>query len=453
MTDPLVDARHRLQHHPNVPTGDGKGILLLVLFAFAVRVLAMIILAPYRAGTEAGAWSNETGLISTALATGRGFSDPFGVPTGPTAWLMPVYPGVVALVFKIFGVCTAASSAALVSLDCIASALTCIPVFLISRRVFGRATAYLSAGMFALYPPGISQAVTRLWSTTVFVLLAMMLLYWLIILPRRQSLLESSLFAAYSGVVALVTAVSLSLYPFALAWVWFRYRVSYARKALLLSIMVAVMAGTLAPWLVRNARAIGRPMLKSNLGLELRVGNCPKAWGYLTCARHDRIQYADHPLNTDEELGVFAAMGEIRYVDTCMREALEYIFEDPGRFLLYSLRRIYKFWLRDPSELFAGASLRSALSAESMRVLLYIVPLPFTLMGIAMSASRRYVDAIPLYAYLFFMPVIYYATHVRHRYRYPIEPVLLIFTAYALVRIWQWTISRRSAKGRKHLLV
>src|SRR5258708_19936820 len=30
--------------------------------------------------------------IAASLASGQGFSNPFGPPTGPTAWLGPVYP-------------------------------------------------------------------------------------------------------------------------------------------------------------------------------------------------------------------------------------------------------------------------------------------------------------------------------------------------------------------------
>src|ERR1035438_42766 len=34
----------------------------------------------------------EMGRIGAAIASGRGFSDAFGAPTGPTAWEPPLYP-------------------------------------------------------------------------------------------------------------------------------------------------------------------------------------------------------------------------------------------------------------------------------------------------------------------------------------------------------------------------
>ena len=46
---------------------------------------------------------HETGSIAHSLATGKGFSNPFLRDTGPTAWLTPVYPLLVAAAFKLFG--------------------------------------------------------------------------------------------------------------------------------------------------------------------------------------------------------------------------------------------------------------------------------------------------------------------------------------------------------------
>src|ERR1700719_3494061 len=34
----------------------------------------------------------ETGRIGAAIASGHGFSNPFGPQTGPTAWESPLYP-------------------------------------------------------------------------------------------------------------------------------------------------------------------------------------------------------------------------------------------------------------------------------------------------------------------------------------------------------------------------
>src|SRR5499433_3781466 len=47
-------------------------------------------------------FENEAGNIANALSQGRGFSDVFRKPTGPTAWLAPIYPSILAAIFRVF---------------------------------------------------------------------------------------------------------------------------------------------------------------------------------------------------------------------------------------------------------------------------------------------------------------------------------------------------------------
>jgi hypothetical protein len=46
------------------------------------------------------------GRVARSLATGHGYADPFGGHSGPTAWVPPLFPLILALVFKLFGVYT-----------------------------------------------------------------------------------------------------------------------------------------------------------------------------------------------------------------------------------------------------------------------------------------------------------------------------------------------------------
>src|SRR5579863_443571 len=66
----------------------------------------------------------EMGRIGAAIASGRGFSDAFGAPTGPTAWEPPLYPYLTAGVFEVFGIYSRASAFVLLSINSFFSALT-----------------------------------------------------------------------------------------------------------------------------------------------------------------------------------------------------------------------------------------------------------------------------------------------------------------------------------------
>src|SRR6202043_1230015 len=83
----------------------------------------------------------EMGRIGAAIASGQGFSNPFGAPTGPTAWEAPLYPYVIGEVFRILGTYSTASAFVLLSLNSIFSALTSVPIFLTARWIFSERVA------------------------------------------------------------------------------------------------------------------------------------------------------------------------------------------------------------------------------------------------------------------------------------------------------------------------
>src|SRR5712692_3056396 len=86
---------------------------------FALRLGYILIDHTYRFKTLDNNFSFgwEMGRIGRALATGHGFADPFNGETGPTAWEPPLYPYLIAGVFKLTGVYTQASALVLLSIN------------------------------------------------------------------------------------------------------------------------------------------------------------------------------------------------------------------------------------------------------------------------------------------------------------------------------------------------
>src|SRR5258708_13658612 len=113
----------------------------------------------------------EMGRIGAAVASGGGFSDAFGAPTGPTAWEPPLYPYLTAGVFHVFGIYSRASAFVLLSINCVFSALTCIPIFLIARRIFSEKVAVGSAWTWALLPYVMYWCTRWVWETSLSALL------------------------------------------------------------------------------------------------------------------------------------------------------------------------------------------------------------------------------------------------------------------------------------------
>src|ERR1700732_2383928 len=118
----------------------------MVAIAFILRVGWIIVAHTYKFKSTENNFSFgwEMGRIGAAIASGQGFSNPFGAKTGPTAWVSPLYPYLIGGVFRIFGIYSHSSAFVLLTINSIWSALTCIPIFLVARRSFGETVAVAS---------------------------------------------------------------------------------------------------------------------------------------------------------------------------------------------------------------------------------------------------------------------------------------------------------------------
>src|SRR5215467_12860808 len=109
-------------------------VIRLVASAFAYTIL----LDPSRDHWEFG-W--ETGRVAHSLALSQGFSSPWPGTSGPTATVAPVYPLILAGVFRVFGMFSVGSALAILGLNSLFSALTVFPVYGLAEKVFGESTA------------------------------------------------------------------------------------------------------------------------------------------------------------------------------------------------------------------------------------------------------------------------------------------------------------------------
>src|SRR6266849_8616892 len=152
----------------------------IVAIVFTLRLGYILIDHTYKFKTLDNNFSFgfEMGRIGRAIAIGRGFSDPFNGQTGPTAWEPPLYPYLIAGVFKLAGVYGHASALILLGVNSFCSALTCIPIFLIARRCFGARVAVWTSWMWALLPSVMFWCTRWVWETSLAALL-LAVIFWL----------------------------------------------------------------------------------------------------------------------------------------------------------------------------------------------------------------------------------------------------------------------------------
>ncbi len=356
----------------------------------------------------------EMGLLADSLLRGLGYSSPFGGSTGPTAFIAPGYPTIIAGIFFVFGTYSFASVIAILTMHVFFSLLTIWLMMHLAREVMDEGTAKL-AGVFW----GISLAVifipTIFWETSISTCALIGMIVLALRLQRSPSVAGWAGIGALCGVVALINP---ALLPSLLAILgWLAYQ-TWKRERMGLVVGLVALLLVFVAWPIRNAyRFHAFIPLRSTVGFELWMGNRPGATGFL-----DESLF---PMYNKEELASYVAKGEVAYTQGKSDEAKAYILAHPGWFVGMSLRRFFRFWTgtgNNPGSIFY------AIHAVLTSV--------FGIAGIVMlwRRQRRGFAALVVLPLLLF-PLPYYITHAEFRYRLVIDPLLTVLAAYAVTQL------------------
>lgn len=401
-------------------------IFWLVIAALAVRLVFLFGLHTYRWAyhfdvTDDISFSNEITHIAASLARGHGFSSPFSdAYTGPSAWIAPVYPGLCALAFRLFGITTRNSYIFILGLQALFSALTVIPILGIGRRTVGPRAGLLGARLWIAVPWFSKWAVTWVWDMSLSALLYALLFWFALELEANPSRRRWIGFGALWG-AALLTNPSLStLLPISLAWCAYRLhcrREPWVRQAMLSGIICLLV---ISPWLARNRVVFGHwVFLRSNFLYEFALSN------YHLSAGRGLGDF--HPARNVEELSSYREMGEPAYVRWKGQQALQFVRDHPQEFTALTLKRVSYFW--DGSSMIYRAHIPA-----------YWVPWTYALFSLLLAPAFviAYRSRLPAWILFFFglalYPLPYYLTYSQARYRHAIEPIMALLIAYVCIQ-------------------
>ncbi len=373
-------------------------------------------------GDHIHAW--EPGNVAEALLTGRGFGSPF--PSHQLSAVMPpAYPLIVAVVFKMFGIHTAASIFAVHALNCLLSALACLPVFLMARRSFGERAGWWAAWAWAFSPYGIYFAASWAWRTHLLLLCLCWLLYLAQSMEHSPRLTLWMGFGLLAGFAGLTEPSILVVVPFLMTlgcWRLWRGKKRWFAPGIAASI---TLAATLSPWLIRDALVFHRfiPM-RDSMGLELWIGNN----GYSRRWTSDQM----HPLHDEAELAAYNRMGELAYMDMKEQQAKAFIRSHAVWYAGMSLRRAIYLWTG------YWSFDRNYLAMEPMDP----ANIPFAtaltvlaLAGIVLAWRDRPYEALRYAGVLFLFPAIYYFSHPEPYDMRPLDPLLLLLGCFAVLTL------------------
>lgn len=386
--------------------------------------------------------AGEAMNVAVAVGSGRGFADAYQVGQGATAHLMPFSPGLAGGVYALLGVRSFAAEFVLATW---AIGLA-IGTYLLLFRAFGRIGTPLWARLVALgfacvAPTYVGQEAVdfRVWEGGLAVFLTALLLDRLFAaITQPPGPREIGGVAALCSFLFFVNPL-VGLAAFAVTAVFALRTLRWPQTALAVGVSSAVLAVLLVPWTVRNAHALGTPvMLRSNLGIELALANYPGA-----VADGDRKQQfmdrltAIHPVVPASYSAMVASGGEVAYSKKLKDQTQAWMAAHPGEVVRLVLRHVRQTilpetWQFDVFGKSLPPLLRSML-ADGVGL--------FGLAGLmtALAMRRRNWDYILIFVVLtiglasLFQPVT--------RYTYLLYPIM-VFSAFDLLgtiarRFWQ----------------
>lgn len=381
--------------------------------------------------------------IGKALAAGHGFANPFGEPTGPTAWMPPVLPALLAALGWITEGNRDVVTAVVVVLQVFTLIFTGWLVLALARATLTRLGAWMSAAVYLIAVVSNFHLCFQFTHDCWLVLLTLDLLvaglYWCDPLSRWKSAAGWGVFGGFCGLVNPIVALAWGGLSLVTAWqqrAWSRFGLTLLFFAL-----------TLLPWGIRNYLIFGRLIpVKSNAAYELWQSQCLRFESGLLSPR----AFGVHPYVNSKgwQRHEYKVLGEMAFLDKKSDQFWTAVWSDPtdffdrvcGRFLGATL------WYVP----FDRAHERQRPVVTWLGRLLH--PLPFlgflVLAGSACWAPLTRVQWLVMGLYfLYLMP--YICISYYERYALPllgVKALLFLWAADRLVVLGRWRTTRNACR-------
>ena len=347
-------------------------------------------------------------------------------------------------------------------LQALVDAATATLIYKISLRVFapisirtGQMTGILAAAGWGLFVPAQTYAVVLM--PTALVVFVFWLIVWCIAgkdyAPQK---IESLGLGTLIGLTATFIATPLFLIPLLIAAVLLKPTTEVAnifrhRMISLALLFIGVSAGTAPCWIHNYFVARDPVFLSAHSGINLWIGNNPDATGYprfppgLRASQAAMLQdsitaaesAAGHPLKRGEVSQFWSA------------KAQDYIRHDFGSWLRLLAIKLRNFWNAfQYDDLSVVTSLReNGVTFPGIYFgVIAALGLPALLIAWKVASLSRWLSIAILLHMLALLPVF-----TTERYRLPIVPGLLIFSAFGVVMLGQWLANYRFMPALSYL--
>jgi 4-amino-4-deoxy-L-arabinose transferase-like glycosyltransferase len=385
-------------------------LIIIVLLALCLRFLAMPLIP------------NNIGLDNPTYLAAASDIIKDGVITSHS--IMPLYP----LTLAIFG----ANEKAVILVGMLTGIISVVLVGILAWSIFGdRKIAFAASTMMAFYPMSIFYSIKGLTES----LFVMLILCAFVALYKNKLIWASTFF-----VLSILTRPVMDIFsPFVIFWhalVIRKTGILYAFRDLTVYGIIYVIL--MSPWWYHNVKKYDQFVrLNYGFGVTLYAGNNP-------------MNQSGGGIGGFDYIPDGAIQGkQLKYpylVDSVFQEvALKYIRQYPSHFIKMAGIKFIRFWRLIPYTPIVQSNPLAKVTTLSL--------FPLILLAIATLITRRnsFKKLTPLLGFIAYLTLIHMITIGSIRYRFPLEPLMIVIAAPSLILVYNYIFGKRISTQRSKM--
>ncbi len=443
MVNPIMEFRDFLSRN--------KFIISIVAFALIIRLIYIYFMPQFPLLKD----DLQYNVIAGNLLGGKGFSYD---SINPTPARGPVYPAFLAAIYFLFGQSYPAARSA----QAVISALNCLLIYWIGKKLYSRAVGLAASLMMSIYPSCIGY-VGLLYSETLsaFLLSASILLF---IVSKKKS--KFGLFVI-TGVFLGLTSLcypKFIILPFVLV-LFGLWKNNLSRKCVLLGGLILGTVLTLSFWTVRNF-SIFRRIIPVSTGVGTSL------WYSTLSEDYTEWYFEKEPLKS-EMIKLYPILQgpaeqhdflfSVNTNEIFAQKAMMNIKNNPGLFVWLSAKRLFRQWLSSNANSiyilkysnsdYLRCGNYTVFLVKLLLILMHIYVVAFGCLGILVNISLKLKNIFsPILVTVVYSIFINSLFITQPRYQIPVLGLLLIYTAFGSFWAFDRLTKKRDSFGRIYTL-
>jgi tetratricopeptide (TPR) repeat protein len=313
-----------------------------------------------------------------------------------------------------------------------------ILIYFLSRKLFNRRVACLSAFFAAIYGIFIYYEDELLLD---FLLVFFGVLLILLLHRAEENPKNSRFFAAglVSGLFAITRPNILIFIPFVLLWIFLLLKFDLRKKLVCSLFFLLGLILLILPVTLRNC-LVGKDfvLISSQGGINFYLGNNPEADGTSAFLPPygDDWEYQDAAYEVQKVIHKLPRPSEVS--DYYFKKGIDFIIQSPAEFLSLFIKKVYLFW-----NSFEISNNQDIYFFRRYSSLIRILPLgfwligPLSLVGIALCLKewKKYFLLLSFILSYSFSVMLFF---INSRFRLPVLPFLVILSSFAILRAYEF---------------